>query len=527
MRMLPLLSLLAAGALAACARDASSPAPTEPPLEAHKGSTPVTTTTTACSATVADQVSAQIDLLFTGGARSNAQRQFRAIKSACPSKLDKAITLTVELIDFSLDAFPPGPSQSRADDVVTLWRLLSLFVTPDTPISATGTVLTQGTAAVCGSDGCSGILRAVNGLAGLVVHAGSVDGPHLFGFSPATCFSTTLNVRPHCFDFFVYPTDAIPFAVPVTVINCPAINVDPTVQARALGAHPSAPGSDQVLVAPPDDNVAFHCEDVAATFGANDSFLDRLSNWASAILTPRTLEAGHLGQGSLSKGFSIWGLVDPLTFSADFEHDAVGAPPQTPDVGLAWLLSITDPGSITVQNALGDDNTRLVVLDQKGGASANSGGLFLRGRLSVPQTTGIFRVRWRSLIATPTVKLATFFVRASNGAAIAQLAYIPPRTGAHAGLLTFDGDTLNVGWTQNVSQRFEFEVDLNARTVRLVSIDGQPVTRANGQPLGAKPFLAAAADLGAISVELVGIDAQIVGWDDLAIDRLPDPVGAP
>ncbi len=521
MRFSPVLWLGTALALAACSRDAAPPGPTEPLQSAA-------ITTTACSSTVADQISTQIDALFSGGVRSSARRQFRDIQTACPTDPAQALTLTVGLIDFSLGQYPPGPSQTRAADVVDFWHSLSVFVTPETPISVPGTLLTQGTAAVCGAAGCPDILRAVNGLAGLLVPPGAVESPHLFGFFPATCFSTTLDVRPHCFDYFVYSPNAIPFAVPVTVISCPAINVDAAVQARALGAHPAPSGNGQVLVAPPNDDVAFHCADVTAVFSAGSSFFDRMSRWASALFSPRPAYAAHLGQGSLAGGFSIWGLVDPLVFSANFEKDAVGAPPQTPDRGLAWLLSTTHPGSIAIQAGLGDDQTKLVVLDQKGGASSNSGGLFIRGRLTAPQTSGVFRVRWRSLVSTPTVKLAPFFLRASNGATVAQLSYRAPLTGAHDGILTFDGDTLSVGWTQNVSQLFEFLVDVNAHTVRLVSINGRPVTRANGQALGAKPFVSAlAVDLAQISVELTGIDAQILGWDDIDVARQPDPVQAP
>jgi hypothetical protein len=89
---------------------------------------------------------------------------------------------------------------------------------------------------------------------------------------------------------------------------------------------------------------------------------------------------------------------------------------------------------------------------------------------------------------------------------------------AKSGPLTYNTQSLDVGsWQQNVSQRFEVTVDLNAHTTSL-SINGNAVQAAQHQPY-VNP---AAANLARIAVVLNNNDIQTLGWDDISITRQPD-----
>ena len=106
----------------------------------------------------------------------------------------------------------------------------------------------------------------------------------------------------------------------------------------------------------------------------------RVAWHAKRAVTPRNLFAVHGGLGGLGGGLSPWSAVDRLVFHASFSSDAVGSPPGTPETG-SWTSSVTPPGSILVQNSLGNHNSKLVVMSQAGGACARCGGLFLNGHL--------------------------------------------------------------------------------------------------------------------------------------------------
>jgi hypothetical protein len=82
-------------------------------------------------------------------------------------------------------------------------------------------------------------------------------------------------------------------------------------------------------------------------------------------------------------------------FSADFSADTVGSPPGAPTGG-TWQI-LNEAGSVLVRSSSGNLLTQPVELTQLGGTNSVS----LNGILAAPPTSGVWRVRWRSVMADP------------------------------------------------------------------------------------------------------------------------------
>ena len=174
------------------------------------------------------------------------------------------------------------------------------------------------------------------------------------------------------------------------------------------------------------------------------------------------------------------------------------------------------PFSIAVQSSLGDLTTKPVVLNQAGGNCTLCGGLELTGTATTPPevdaTSGVYIVRWTSLQSKPSSKEAPIVIRSAAGLEVARLSY---RTVSSTRILAYNSVTLPVAWAQSVAQSFEVVVDLATKTTSL-RIDGAPVAG-----FQAVPFVnAAATDVGTIGAEFSGIDAGIVGWDNISITKI-------
>src|SRR5678815_565773 len=100
-----------------------------------------------------------------------------------------------------------------------------------------------------------------------------------------------------------------------------------------------------------------------------------------------------------------------------------------PETGTWQIVTLTPPGSILVQDGLGQDTSRLVVLNQSGGNCSKKndcGGLYLRGNLESAgsqATTGTYDAEFDALQAQSNMKEATFALRDSADLNIATVTF--------------------------------------------------------------------------------------------------------
>ncbi|HSA55952.1 MAG TPA: hypothetical protein VLE53_09615, partial [Gemmatimonadaceae bacterium] len=201
--------------------------------------------------------------------------------------------------------------------------------------------------------------------------------------------------------------------------------------------------------------------------------------------------------------------------------DAPGAPPTVTNFpGDDWTDNAKAPGTILVQSSIGDLIDQPVVLSQAGGAcNKNCGGLELSANVYDDGTgvanSGRYEVHGSSLQAKPSVKDAPFQVVDGDGDVLAALAY---RTVSSQPTWYFNNQDTNCAWTTNMKQDFVITIDFTTKKTS-VSISGCSPTPAvyfqDGNQAG---------ELARVGWYLMGIDAGIVGFDDLKVIRLPDNV---
>ena len=426
-------------------------------------------------------------------------------------------------VQFTIDQLDLGNVKqpvagTREEAVTSHWNSLFVYLglpAPDAP------------AAVLSADGGAGVIAQAGGTrdltagpgpngpgAGLHVPDNAAPGSHLYTIQliASNCLTTTLGQTGACYFFDAYPQVAT-FDPMLTVVICQEGDLEPNL---ALGH--THDGTSEVLVRPSGSQFPLLCEEphADASFIGGRGVLGRALAAALSMLTPRTAYAAHGGLGGLTGRLSPFGGVELTFFRATFTADATGQPPGVPETGSWTTVVAVPPGSITVQSSLGDLTTKPVVLNQAGGNCTLCGGLELTGTATTPPevdaTSGVYIVRWTSLQSKPSAKEAPFVIRSSAGLEIARLSY---RTVSSSRILSYNNTTLPTGWAQSVAQSFEVVVDLAAKTTSL-RIDGSPVAGFQGVPF----VNAAAADVATIGAEFSGIDAGIVGWDNISITKI-------
>jgi len=198
-------------------------------------------------------------------------------------------------------------------------------------------------------------------------------------------------------------------------------------------------------------------------------------------------------------------------FRANFNADTVGMPPANnpagPPIGDMIILN-TPAGYVRVQTAVGDLNNQPAEVVMTGGY----GGVDIWGRVAgTPPTSGVWYASWDSLCQYDTTYLfATINVRDSSGLVIAAVAYRP------GGVLDFNDlyatSGIGVSWTPMKKQHFEFEIDLDAKTVNL-KIDGTPVAVATGAPY----YQSTAANINSLNFEVGYTTDQAYAVDNMVI----------
>lgn len=580
MRCLPrcLAVALASLAVLACGDDRAS-APTQPAVPSPSFDV---ATYPACDAQLANLITSDIKSFFAGAVQREALSRFSTVKSNCAKKRAQAVNDMVAYLDYFIQNYGAGAGDNDASKqqfAVTHIDRNFEYVGEPHPHLSTAVFTTGGTVKVCYPIPNDADLPCdvVTGdrLAGLRVNkgkpagaaSGAITRPALFSLFPLpdaarpnlSCRSDNLDLVPLCFEVSVNPVQT--FSDPwVTVAVCTVEEAHEGfvggTSGRARVAHPdpSATSSASAIKLAPytADPFRLACTDTHATLAPTDGpgalgrfaiwrGLGRAASWALDAISPRSAFAAHGGTGGLLSSLSPVGAVDPLTFRGDFASyldesqnppaEVTLAPGDTvPDAAEkgTWADTVTAPGSILIQASLGDLNTQPVVLSQGGGACTNCGTLALHGTVSGgPAVRGIYEVSWRSVQSKPTAKEAPFFIRASNGAVLARLAYHSEMSDK---VLRFNGKRLATAWTPNIAQSFCIIVDLGQKTTTLHINNRDPRTQpicsglAQKTPSAQDPTTGTftASDLAEVAAIFSGIDAGIMGWDAVRVQRRDD-----
>ena len=427
-------------------------------------------------------------------------------------------------IQFTIDQLDLGnvkqPAAGTREEAVTShWNSLFVYLGRPAPNAPAAVLLLDGAAGVIAQAGGNRDLTAGPGPdgpgAGLHVPDNAAPGSHLYTIQliDSSCLTTTLGQTGACYFFEAYPEVAA-FNPMLTVVICQEGHLEPNL---ALGH--THDGTPEVLLRPSGSQFPLLCAEPhadASSFIGRRGVLGRALAAAISALTPRTAYAAHGGLGGLTGRLSPFGGVELTFFRATFTADATGQPPGAPETGSWTTVVAVPPGSITVQPSLGNLTAKPVVLNQGGGNCTVCGGLELTGTATtateVDATSGVYIVRWMSLEDKPTPKEAPIVIRSAAGHEIARLSY---RRLSSQRTLAYNGATLPVAWAQSVAQSFEVVVDLATKTTSL-RIDGAPVAGFQSVPF----VNAAATDVGTIGAEFSGIDAGIVGWDNISITKI-------
>ncbi|HMA19523.1 MAG TPA: hypothetical protein VKO87_01905, partial [Gemmatimonadaceae bacterium] len=185
-------------------------------------------------------------------------------------------------------------------------------------------------------------------------------------------------------------------------------------------------------------------------------------------------------------------------------------------------LFATPPGTITVQNSLGQLNSKLVVLNQSGGNCKNCGGLLLRGRLLTTgpaAAIGTYEVEFDALQAQSNMKEAVFVLRDSVGRDLARVTFAVRN---NQNLILYNDYKNHPGtflgnWVQYVPRHFRIQLDLDAHNSTIwfdngtsAAVSGAPYVNTNAN------------NFYTISADFTGIDSGTMGWDEIKVTRLSD-----
>jgi hypothetical protein len=275
------------------------------------------------------------------------------------------------------------------------------------------------------------------------------------------------------------------------------------------------------------------------TFAAALGKIGHLASGAWNLFAPKPLYAIDTRTG-LSGGFSPFGAVVTQLFFEDWTGytpptslTSLTQPFNARDAGGGtWTGFATSPGSIIVQASFDGISSNVAVLSQGGGAcdtktGNNCGGLSLKGVLNATPANGIYKVEWTAVEGSPTVKAAPFKILSSTNQEIAVLAYITTSSTNQFTLKTACGTETLGTWVRNVAQRFVFTVNLTT-TPRSVSLTVSPLSNAAGAP-ATFSFTTCSnsnipANMKSVMADFTGIDAGTVGWEDIKVYRVPDPL---
>lgn len=553
------LLLIAGAALAAACGDDHPRAPTAPPSFNISGAA------AQCSADTAKVIANDIKTLFkTTKDRNAASTRWKAITSSCllgnQTAIQSAVAGITDYFRFFLDVKAQGGLQGTPAVWAAHFNRSLLYGTGEVlgPLNAGVTARAfddSGAVGVCTVDQTCTLVTT---WAALRVDVGAIGkkygttyDSYLFTIAPVAnseCQKENLRFHGPCHDFSVNP--ATTFKPPyVTLATCIADESLVVESHRYLHAIPTPSAADNgtlVKVLPTAATpLALACANTPSNFlamapastGVFASAWRGLGGAAARVLdvfAPRPLFAIHTTSSSTSTlPRSPVGIVDPLILGETWEAFPTGAlaGSYTAEWGGKWFAFATAPGSITVQSSFLGHAGRTVVLDQAGGnCSQNCGGLQLTAAIDSLPATGVYRLSWLSVEDAPTAKLAPFVLRSSPrlstpadtlGDTVAVVAYRSKSSADKIVFITAHGTDVVASWRRGVWQKLVVDVDLGARTATLTVLAQDGVT-VLGQA-GPFTFVSTnAKDLRRIAAEFSGIDAGVVGWDEIDARRIAD-----
>jgi len=519
---------LFAATLAACSKD-STPAPTAPDVDLR-----LARSAGPCTAAAAKAVTDQQDVMYGGLVLDSARDLFGLVVHECKNNRALAIEEMFAYVQFTIDnkastsAISPKTIEGT---IIGHWDLTFAYVGLATPTDDAGNSLPEdvlklgGGAGVVPKSGGEVVTNPV--VAGILVPDQGTTGnqdTHLITINKkAGNCDGQVNLLQYgpCYLFVANPKLAsVPFDPPATVGVCALeANINSETSLAHFDRH------DGTVIEPSPYPVGCTHEVIyfASWHGGFRSFAKRLAQSVTGAFRIERAYAAHDGEGGdgCCGLVSPFGVVDRKIFKATFTADVVNTEPNVPDLtGTTWTKSITAPGSILVQQGLGDLTDKPVVLSQAGGNCTSCGSLDLigNGRTDgLAETTTVYDVVFSALQDGPNTKGAPFVIMDSDGKEIARLTYA---TKSNSNLLYYNGTgpTKVVGsWVQHVAQTFSIEVNFITRTTSL-SIDDLPIATATN-----KAFVDnSAKNLAKVAAKFSGIDSGTMGWEDISAIRRND-----
>jgi hypothetical protein len=529
-RCLTFLGVVALFAAAACAPDQSSRTPLAP-------TEPTAAMADQCHGALASQISKEQKDLFSGAALSTLQDKFSVIKSLCPSAFPQMMDyVKVMLVSAGLPASPTtAPALANHLGSITLYVTGNALVRSPAVFMGDGLVETTGWPGT-NPDGGAAVLSpgdpqmtTYDGQAALKYPYGTTPGgPHLFTFEPKPASFCPSNLRPNtrCYDVRDYPHESL-YSPSLIIAMCLRGHAGPS----AL-IHQRENFGTEVL--PEEEQLALSCQDTHASLSGwlrrEAGPVGQVLARAVDFLAPRQLFADDVGEsGSLGAMSPVGGALTVI-FEDGFTANAVGplangTDPVVGDVPSSWLVEVTHPGFVNVQNGLGDLTGKVVVISQAlGNCSACPTVRVLGTRInpSPTNTIGSYEITWSSLQNKPSVKEAPFVVLSATGAELARLSYVSENGQS---LLRFNGAAVGT-WTRDVAQHFRIIVNLqtlsgaNSNTTTLAIRDANNDYQTVAGPV---PFKTAGqTTMSTIGYVLTGIDAGVIAADNFLVRRLAD-----
>jgi hypothetical protein len=538
------LVLFVAG-LAACS-DQPTPDPTAPDVKVlFAAGGPNAPCGSALGKTVADQQVA----LYSGATLTQIQDAWTPVVRDCKNNLPTAQAEMLSYVQLTINKaaiYLTGGANNAL--TVAHWNSVFAYVNVFAPNLDTTVLSLKGGAAVVVNPlaGDSAEVRTVGPYAGIkIYHQDSTGDPrtHLITINPnprpGTCITGT-NLTQHgpCFEFSANPhltkwdprvvlgicqdTTTLPFSVPGAII-------------AALGHQPTLTGAATIIAYRTYPQFCGHEPgfEVGSWTGGFRGIKTRLAYLLNKAFAPERAYAGHSGIGGTGGGISPFAGVDRKIFYATSSSSALNLPPDSlsPERGKWTTIFAKSPGTILVQNGLGDLTGKVIVLSQAGGnCDKKCGGLELTGTVtsanSLTASTGVYDILFDAVNDAPTVKKAPIVLQSTTGDSLAVITFA---TKSNQNQIFFNKDLTPVAnWVQHVHQNFHLVVDFfttpTAPTVSLTIISPLPGGGSDTTEVPGRPFLdgAAATNIGAISAKFTGIDSGIFGWDNISIERRPD-----
>ena len=517
--------LVAAGlVLAACSPDSAvrQPlAPTEPSLASVN----------QCAGGLASDIAKKQKALFTGSAGLTLMdAALKIVKANCPNANAKMHEYLQLIVTYGA----PTNNTTRANDLIGLMSMMIEF--HDGVVGFTRPAAVLGNTGGAADVGGGGNMETFDGKAGVKVAtgttAGGYGGPWLFTFEPITnlslCPPTDLRQTGRCYHVETYPDPAVGdfFSPKITVGLCPT----GAGQGPTGVSHPKAGFGTELLPAGdrwPHDCM-YHTAAIDSWLGRDAGPLGRLLARTYDFLRPQPLHAVDAGESGLLGEFSVVGGVLPVELDDNFDDNSFGdfLNGTLPTVGEPWAVVANSPGYVQVQDGLADLTGKVIVLNQAGGNCANTCpevsllGTVLGGSSA---TLGSFQISWSSVQTKSSAKDAPFVVRSTTGAEIARLSYVADGSST---ILKFNNATVGT-WTRNVAQHFRITINLQTSAdignphkafleIKDASGNYQPVA-------GPVDFVTTGeTTLGVVGYVLKGIDAGVVGADNIIVRRRAD-----